>query len=692
MGQHANLALAHLLVRLRPLQRALHAAVDRRTAATHALIAAGADAEGLTAPRVAAELAGLDDLVMRAGFSTGPAAMLADEHLVEAELRARAADRGWRLPLDALAAELELTAFEQEVLVLGAAPELDLAFETLFAYIVDDRQRGRLGVELAAGLTAESLLDRVERRAALGPFGTLRRHGLLACDDGGPRATLGLTAPALGLLIAGDGDPADLFRDADAVASAVHAQLPGIDAVRLDQLAAALARESLRTVGVFGGRAGDRRDAALALAARLGRPLRRIGSAEALACAGALGALGWVDVEPELPSESFTDRLAAARVPLVITALRPWRARGLLEAGYGELAIVTPSYLERAAAWQAALPELDDDRATDLAARLRFGGPEIRAVAAVARASARLLTNGEIVTPEDCLDDACAIVSRPSALRYATLVEPRHTGADLVLPPELHGRVLDIAAFYRARSLVSERWGFASRTTGGGGIKALFAGESGTGKTLAAEVIASELRLPLLKVDLAQVVSKWVGETEKNLDAVFAEAEACQAVLFFDEAEALFGSRAEIRQGTDRYANLEVSFLLQRLDDFAGLVILATNLRDKIDSAFTRRFHVVIAFPRPHEQERRRMWQRVFPPSLPFEGELDTSVLARVDLTGAGITAAAETAALLAARDRAPSVTMSYVVRAVARQFQREARILNPKELGAHAHWIADGS
>jgi len=692
MGHLANLALAHLLVRLRPLHRALHRAALRRNATTERLAAAGAIPQGISLPHALAELGDLDDLVQRVAFSTGPAEPDDDERTVEAELRARAAAEGQRLPLDALAADLALTAFEQEALVLCAAPELDVGFETVFAFVVDDARRGRPSVELVAGLTASSLLDRTQRRAALGPFGALRRHGLVACDDAGPRSTLVLTAPAVGLLLTGDGEPADLFRDPDAVCGAAPTQLPGVDTARLELLAAAVARGQLRIVGAFGGREGDRRDVALALAAQLDRPLRRAATPDALACAAALGALGWLELDHDPPAADFLDRLAAARLPLLITAARPWRATRLLEtSGYGELAIAPPSFAERAAAWQAALPELDDDRAGELAARLRFGGPEIRAAAAVARASSRLLTNGELITPADCVDDACAIVSRPSALRYATLALPRHDRSDLVLPPELHSRVLDIAAFYRARPQVSERWGFARRLTSGGGIKALFAGESGTGKSLAAEVIAGELALPLLKVDLAQVVSKWVGETEKNLDAVFSEAEACQAVLLFDEAEALFGSRAEIRQGTDRYANLEVSFLLQRLDDFAGLVVLATNLRDKIDPAFTRRFHVVIAFPRPHERERRRMWQRVFPATLPLADDVDTASLARLDLTGAGITSVAETAALLAARDHAPAVTMSHIVRAVARQFQREARILNPKELGAHAHLIADG-
>jgi SpoVK/Ycf46/Vps4 family AAA+-type ATPase len=165
---------------------------------------------------------------------------------------------------------------------------------------------------------------------------------------------------------------------------------------------------------------------------------------------------------------------------------------------------------------------------------------------------------------------------------------------------------------------------------------------------------------------------------------VFNEARDSHAVLFFDEAEALFGARGDVRHGTDRYANLEVSYLLQRFEDHGGIVILATNLRDKIDPAFMRRFHVVVGFPRPGEKERRRIWQRVFGTESPMAGDLDVSVLARLDLTGAGIVGAAQTAALLAARENT-SVSMRHVVRGLVRQYQREARVLSAHDLGAHA-------
>jgi len=184
------------------------------------------------------------------------------------------------------------------------------------------------------------------------------------------------------------------------------------------------------------------------------------------------------------------------------------------------------------------------------------------------------------------------------------------------------------------------------------------------------------------------VISKWVGETEKNLDATFREAEESHSVLFFDEAEALFGKRGEVQNGTDRYANLEVSFLLQRLEMARGLIILASNVRDQLDAAFIRRFQVVVHFSKPAEAERRRLWQLAFPPAAPLEADLDIAVLARLDMTGAAIVSAARNAALLAAGTPSQCITMSQIIHAIARQYRREARMLTPSELGPYGNLL----
>ena len=360
----------------------------------------------------------------------------------------------------------------------------------------------------------------------------------------------------------------------------------------------------------------------------------------------------------------------------------------LAARAYAEIVVAPPSYRDRTAMWARALPELDTDTAADLAARYQMSDEELRAVAALARTDSLLgadaptgplgIDNGRVLNGS-VARAVTAITCGPVA-GLARAITPRRRPEDLVLPPDEHQMVLELAAACRAWPRIAEDWGFAARG-GAGGVKALFTGEPGTGKTLAAEVIAGMLGLTLLKIDLSQVVSKWVGETEKNLETAFRQAENSQAVLFFDEADALFGKRGEVKHGIDRYANLEVGFLLQRLEQSDALVILASNLKENLDKAFTRRFHYIIHFPRPEISERERIWRLAFPPEAPLASDIDFAVLANLDMTGAAITGAARSAALLAAHSPGKEISMNQIVQGVSRQYKRDTRLFRPGEL-----------
>lgn len=449
----------------------------------------------------------------------------------------------------------------------------------------------------------------------------------------------------------------------------------------------------------------------MAIASAAGRPLRRWVPietwrqhldqerqlSEGLQIAAALDAVLWVPTdalhEPgsELLSQTVADCLATSQVPIILTGVQPWRPTTLLEARlYAELELDVLSYAARKAMWQRVLPEVSEEQLGSIATRFRMSGSEVRAAAQVARTQAQIATNSHIVPVEAQLEAACTTVTRQHSAHFAMVVKPKRGPEDLILPPSLHRQVLEVAQFFRAWPRVAEEWGFGRAVTGEGGIKALFSGDSGTGKTLAAEVIAGVLHMPLLKIDLGRVVSKWVGETEKHLETAFREAEESHAVLFFDEADALFGKRGEVQHGTDRYANLEVSFLLQRLEDHYGLVILASNLKENIDAAFSRRFQIVIHFPRPEPVERRRIWELAFPQTAPVDTGIDFEALAHLDLTGAGIVGAARTAALLAADEASATITITHIVRAIARQYHREARILTASELGPYALFLQE--
>jgi hypothetical protein len=259
----------------------------------------------------------------------------------------------------------------------------------------------------------------------------------------------------------------------------------------------------------------------------------------------------------------------------------------------------------------------------------------------------------------------------------AVRIRPRRAWDDLILPADEAGQLRELAARHRGRDTVYGRWQFSPLPSAG--VVALFAGPSGTGKTLAAEVVAGELGLDLYKIDLSAVVSKYIGETEKNLERIFGAAAAGDLVLFFDEADALFGKRSEVSDAHDRYANIEVAYLLQRLESYDGLVVLATNLQRNIDPAFLRRISVAVDFVPPEEPERRAIWRRAFPPTAPVS-DLDFDFLARqFKVTGGVISNAALGAAFLAAAEDSP-ITMRHAVLSVKREFQKLGRLRTSTE------------
>jgi hypothetical protein len=338
------------------------------------------------------------------------------------------------------------------------------------------------------------------------------------------------------------------------------------------------------------------------------------------------------------------------------------------------LDVAKPTTAEQKTAWTMALGGTVSDSPALLSGQFNLNLTTIHHIARSQSDKAA----GDPATLPDRLWDAC----RASVLlRLDTLAQrlaPKVTWNDLVLPREEMEMLEQIANQVKQRNKVYEEWGFSARMNRGLGISALFSGESGTGKTMAAEVIAHSLRLDLYRIDLSAVVSKYIGETEKNLRRLFDAAEDGGSILFFDEADALFGKRSEVKDSHDRYANIEINYLLQRLEVYRGLAILATNMKNALDSAFTRRLRFSVTFPFPSAPERKRMWQQVFPPNTPTEG-LDHDRLARFTLTGGSIHNIALNAAFLAAQANMP-VTMPTILTAMRAEFRKMERPLNEIE------------
>jgi hypothetical protein len=279
--------------------------------------------------------------------------------------------------------------------------------------------------------------------------------------------------------------------------------------------------------------------------------------------------------------------------------------------------------------------------------------------------------------------DICRTRVRPRLEHLAQRIVPAASWDDLVLPEQQCAVLHEIAAQVRQRAKVYGAWGFASKSERGLGISALFSGPSGTGKTLAAEVLASELRLDLYCIDLSQVVSKYIGETEKNLRQIFDAAEEGGAILFFDEADALFGKRSEVKDSHDRYANIEIAYLLQRMESYRGLAVLATNMKAVLDPAFLRRIRFAVAFPFPDAVMRAEIWRRVFPASTPTEG-LDPVKLGRLNVSGGNIRNIAMNAAFLAAEAGQP-VGMSHLFAAARSEYAKIEKPLTELETGG---WV----
>jgi SpoVK/Ycf46/Vps4 family AAA+-type ATPase len=362
----------------------------------------------------------------------------------------------------------------------------------------------------------------------------------------------------------------------------------------------------------------------------------------------------------------------------------PWRehvAPRLIDLHFSE-----PDYAARVLLWERSLAQAGADFAAEeieaLADRFVFTPGQIEYAVATALDARTMRARGRRSKRLDA-DGLFAAARRQSghALgRLAVKAVTIYTWEDLVLPDATLQRLREIAAAIEFRHVVYSEWGFGRQSAAGTGLKTLFAGDSGTGKTMAAGIIAKGLGLEMYKIDLSGVVSKYIGETEKNLDRIFRAAACSNAILFFDEADALFGKRSEVRDAHDRYANIEVAYLLQKLEEFEGIVILASNLSKNIDEAFSRRMHYVVDFPMPSESERIELWRRMFPRQVPLGADVDFPFLAKqFAIAGGDICNVTLDAAFLAAQD-GRVVTMKLVVRALARQMTKQGRVATPTD------------
>jgi len=392
--------------------------------------------------------------------------------------------------------------------------------------------------------------------------------------------------------------------------------------------------------------------------------------------------LGWDScLSDGAPSPQVLDALCSFPDLVITSGHLAWQARGTSRnRALLWLEFPVPSYQHRRATWAHFVsPQKVEETALDgLASQFFLTAEQIRDAVASARDLAA--AQGEALKSED-LFSAARAHSNPNLGTLARKISPRYKWSDIILPEDQITILHEIVSTVRGRPIVLEEWGVGGKLAASAGVTILFAGPPGTGKTMGAEVIASELGLDLYKIDLSTIVSKYIGETEKNLERIFNEAQTSNAILFFDEADAIFGKRSEVKDAHDRYANIEVSYLLQRMEQYDGVTVLATNLRANLDDAFTRRLNFALDFPFPDDKYRLRIWQTLFPSTVPRAPEVDLAVMARrFKLPGGNIRNIIVSAAFLAAADGGV-VTMAHLLHGARREMQKMGRLVKEKDM-----------
>jgi AAA+ superfamily predicted ATPase len=612
---------------------------------------------------------------------------------------------GVELRLERLARLFGLDEVSRDCLLISLAPEVEPRFEKIYAYLQDDVSKRTPRVQLVFDLLRLDGERRLEARGLFGPGAPLIRYRLLRLLE--PQASLlgrGLRIEerVVDYLLGADGLGSGLapaVRLAEGRDRLPELILPASLVEQLGRVEEFLAGGGELPV-VFCGLAGTgKKSAAEGLCARIKRPLlicdlRCLALPEGLAeavplllreailreAAVYLDGLEVLGADPRPALKAFWEELDGFRHPvflgLNLAELPPWWEPACLP-----LQFPLPSYGEGARIWRAALgerPELGP-----LANKFRLSGGQVRQ--AILRARGLSVLEAESGLSLEALHRACRLASNVRLSELARRIAPRYGWADIVLPEDARRQLREICDQLRHRHVVYEDWGFGRTAPRGKGLTALFVGESGTGKTMAAEIMAAELGLDLYKIDLSSVVSKYIGETEKNLERIFTEAQHSNAILFFDEADAVFGKRSEVKDAHDRYANIEISYLLQRMEDYEGIVILASNLRANIDDAFTRRMNFVVEFPFPEVEDRLAIWEKMFPAEAPRAAEIDFGALAgQLKIAGGNIRNIAHMAAFLAAADGG-RIGLSHIRHAVRREFQKMGRLPLKADLEAGA-------
>jgi hypothetical protein len=623
--------------------------------------------------------------------------------------------KGMRLPLVELARRFTLSAHEIDLLFVCLAVELDRRYERVYGFLHDDMSRKLASPALALGLYCENLVDQLEMRALLGASAGLRHYRLIeVLDDGAALPWLSrsmqIDTRILAFLLAEQSVDSRIGRcvnTLDGSSEPVMDSLP--QRAAMAELALQIsdwnndsqARRRLLTYLHGPQHAGA--DALVSGAVRqVALPVLAVDCELLLDCGVDFEQAMFLVFREGLLRQSAlflrnVDRVLEGPAGEV-------RYRGLLRcvADMGSVVVASGErvwgwqlppepvslrivelqpggFIDQLQAWQALSDGRFDD--AELHRLVSLHPMPVAAIGNVWRMAQVLAAAGSDAAPTLAhLQQSCRAQSGTPVSSLARRIEPKHGWADLVLPKPQFEQLVSICSQAKHSSIVYGAWRFDRKLSLGRGLNALFSGPPGTGKTMAAEVIAAELGVDMLKIDLSQIVSKYIGETEKNLRQLFDQAASANAILFFDEADALLGKRSDVKDAHDRYANTETAYLLQKMEEYPGITVLATNLRQNMDEAFTRRMRFIVEFPFPEDEDRLRIWRSVWPPEVPLAEDVDLLMLARqFRFAGGSIRNVALSAAFLAAEQQQP-VSMRHLMQATKRELQKMGRLVNEDE------------
>jgi winged helix domain-containing protein/ATPase family protein associated with various cellular activities (AAA) len=627
------------------------------------------------------------------------------------------------------AAFFGLGRLEEQCLVLCLAPEIDSKYSKVFAFLQDDVTKKQPSVDLALRLFCSDLPERIAARTVFSPGSSLLKNRLIHLGE----AQDGASSLLQRCLVLDDRIGAFLLEtpqldrslgewvefvapDDIPIRTVVPIEVKD-RAVRMVENCFAGGEAPLRPVIHLYGRPGSgRRSIAECLSQQIGLPLL-MADVRRMPMAGAERVEAWWRLGREsllLPAavlvEHCDDLLQEGRqaeVMALLDAVQKFSPLTILsgkdawnaqkpESLFLSVECPVPDATTRIGLWKEHLQgtphQLDPNDWAELAGKFSFTDGQIREAVQAARDHACWESQSTLAPlAAAALHQVCRRLATPNLGGLARKVEPHYGWADIVLPEPQIAQLRELATHVKRSQLILETWGFAQKFPYGRGVTALFNGLSGTGKTMAASIIAAELGLDLYKIDLSCVVSKYIGETEKNLNRIFAEAQDSSAILFFDEADALFGKRSEVKDAHDRYANIETAYLLQRIEDYSGVVILATNMKQNMDEAFVRRMRFIIHFPFPSETERERIWEKAFPDDAPLGADVDFHWLSRkLKIAGGHIKNISLRAAFLAS-ERRGVIGMDCLVEAARREGKKMGKAVvlgdfnTPDELALEA-------